>query len=200
MRCRRDFPALVGLASCFLLGSCRHAPDVRATSAVNSQPSMATSSPPSPRVATTIPAWKSGFTHYVTKETALIRRGISDGDVIYDTIAAGSRVRTLDMYVPSTRQAVDDIFAHVITEDGRDGLISPGRLMSLVKPVVEPAPPAFLPPAFHRPQAPAKLAPPAIFSLRGLVRRCTSPPRLTRVVNISRRCNSRTDRGTQPIG
>jgi hypothetical protein len=68
------------------------------------------------------------FTHVVKADTALILRGKSDADIIYDTVAAGTRVRAVE---PS------DGFLRIVTEDHRDGLISPERLQLLPVPPSE---------------------------------------------------------------
>lgn len=71
---------------------------------------------------TTQPA-KLDYTHLVTVQTALLRRGGGSGaEVIYDTIAAGARVRELE------RSAG---YARVVTDDGREGLVAINRLKPL---------------------------------------------------------------------
>ncbi|HZK80637.1 MAG TPA: DUF4159 domain-containing protein [Humisphaera sp.] len=84
----------------------------------------------------------------------MLRRGVSDGDVIYDTIARGSRVRMLDALDPNAldptaRLAERQSYAHVRTEDGRDGLIIPARLKALLMPVPQIEHPAIMARVVH---------------------------------------------------
>ena len=171
MHARRGVRLLVILASWCCLASCRQAPVVR--SSPSSQASRSPTAAPASQSAeeaptNAVPEWKIGFTHYVTQETALLRRA-SDGDVIYDTISRGSRVRMLDgldpnALDPNARLAERQSYVHVRTEDGRDGLIIPGRLKALLMPVPQIAHPAFMARVVHPTSRQLANAPAAVFS------------------------------------
>jgi hypothetical protein len=70
------------------------------------------------------------YTHVVLAQTALLRPGASDSDVAYDTVAAGTRVHELD---------TSGTFAHVVADDGREGLIALSRLRPIESHRVEVA-------------------------------------------------------------
>ena len=97
------------------------------------------------------------------------------------------------MYVPSTRQSRG---RHLRPRHNRRWARWPDKswtVNALVKPVSWNlrAPGDSSPPALPSTTGAGEVGALRRFSpCAGLVRRCTSPPRLTRVVNISRRCNS----------